>query len=169
MVNFAFASSDKCKMWSNTASSPKAARTSIKVPSRNAESSFIFQKVCLWRTGAPWHNTKSSRRGNMCVAYLQWYDTCKAGSIPSGINLHIFWQANGNLLCSLIYALTVRGHSQAWECIFPLLLFKAFECNRLHPNSSHWFLIWWHLALGFPTKIFPTSTVHFVLEGIVDR
>lgn len=148
MVNFVFASSDKCRMWSNTASSPKAAHTSIKVPSRNAESSFIFQKVCLWRTGAPWHTTKSSHRGNMCVPYLQWYDTYKAASKPSGVSLHISWQANSNLQCSLIYAPTLHGYSESWKCIVPLLLFDAFEYNRLCPTSSHWFSIWWHLALG---------------------
>lgn len=69
----------------------------------------------------------------MCVAYLQWYDTYKAANMLSGISLHISWQANSNLLCSLIYELAVRDYSEAWKCISPLLLFDEFESNRLYP------------------------------------
>lgn len=96
-----------------------------KVPSGNAESSFIFQKVCLLRAGAAWHATKSSYRSRTCVAKLQWYNTYKATNMPSGRSLHISWQANSNLLRSLIYVLTLHGDSQAGKHVFLLLLFDA--------------------------------------------
>ena len=66
-----------------------------------------------------------------------------------------------------MYVLTVHGCLGAWRCIFPLLLFDALEYNWLYPNSSHWLLIWWHLASCSLAKGF-SSAAHLVLE-VADR
>lgn len=104
----------------------------------------------------------------MCVAHLQGSDTYKPASMPSGIISHISWQETGNLLCSLIYVLTLHGYLGAWKCVFPLLLFDALEYNWSYPNSSHWILIWWHLALCLLAKVFSSAAL-LVLEGVADR